>query len=433
MKKIWMLLISLFLISGVFFAGCTEKTGSGENANTTTITASTKETVIKIGVLTDLSGPLSSDGNDIEKTLKIGKDDINKYFEEKGLPYKIKLYVEDTQSNPSICLQKVQSLNAMGINLIIGPTSSAEVKNIKDYINSNHMVIISPSSTAPPQMIGFTTPEQKKYIFRFVPTDNFQAKAIAGEIKDMGIKNVVVIYRGDAWGMGLEKATVDDLKKEGVNIIGEIEYPSTPEPSDWSPYIQTLENKIAGKDPKTTAVLAIGFDEIATLLSQIDKDSPLLKVKWFGSDGIVDSEKVISEAKNKAEKVGLYSTEFYGVSDEAKKLAEEYEKRGYGKKPRQYALIAYDALWVGAISYAEMLNKTGGKYDANLLSKLIKENTVKYTKGEFGIKPVTGDIYLNEWNDRASGDYGIHAVTEEGWKLVGIWDYKTGKINWLNS
>ena len=252
MRKMWVIPISIFLILGVFFAGCTEKTETGETSTTptttetgesstsTTTTPAAKETVIKIGVLTDLSGPLTSDGNDIKKTLEIGKDEINKYFKEKGLPYKVELYVEDTQTNPSICLQKVQSLKARGINLIIGPMSSSEVKNIKNYVTSNKMVIISPSSTAIPIMIGFTKPEDKKYVFRFVPNDEFQGKAIAGEIKDMGIKEVVVLYRGDAWGKGLEKAAVENLKKEGINIIDEIEYPSTPEPSDWSPYIQKI-------------------------------------------------------------------------------------------------------------------------------------------------------------------------------------------------
>ena len=385
-----------------------------------------EETIIKIGVLTDLSGPLSLYGNNIKKTLEIGKDEINKYFQEKGLPYKVELYFEDTQTNPYICLQKVQSLKAKGINLIIGPMSSSEVKSIKYYIILNKMIIISPSSTAIPIMIGFARPEDKKYVFRFVPNDEFQGKAIAGVIKDMGVREVIILYRGDAWGKGLEKAAVENLKKEGINVIDTIEYPSTPEPSDWSPYIQTLENKLQGKDPKTTAVLAIGFDELATLLSQIKDNSPLLNYKWFGSDGIVDSERVIEEAKDKAVKIGLYSTIFQSETDEAEKIKEEFRKRYYGE-PDQYALNAYDALWVGAISYVEMLQEAE-KYDADVLAKKIKENAIKYSEGQFGVKSVTGYIKLDEWNDRVSGDYGIHAVTEDGWKLVGIWDSITGKI-----
>ena len=418
MKKILIVLLSLIIISSTFLAGCTNQgTGGGEK-------------VIKVGVLTDLSGDLSTEGTQINNILKIAKDNVEQYFKEKGLNYKVELYVEDTQTNPSLCLQKLQNLKAQGCNLIIGPLSSSEVKNIKDYVNANKLVVISPSSTADPHILGFTKPEEKKYIFRMVPNDNFQARAIAGEIKDMGIKNVVVLYRDDAWGQGLESAAVNNMKKEGIKILAVISYPSQPTPSDWSQYIQKLLDSVKGKDPKDTGILAIGFGELATLMSQIPDNSPLLNYKWFGSDGFAMNENILKEAKAKGEKVGFYSTVFYGKSDEAKKVIEEYKKRGYGKEVGQYALCAYDAFMLGVISYAEMLEKEK-KYDADLLSKLIKENAPKYSNGVFGFKPVTGYIVFNEWNDRASGDYGIYAITKDGWKLVGIWHYKTGKIEWL--
>ena len=59
---------------------------------------------ISIGVLTDLSGPLATYGNDIKNTLDIAKEDINKYFEEKGMPYKVEFYYEDTRVDPKITL-----------------------------------------------------------------------------------------------------------------------------------------------------------------------------------------------------------------------------------------------------------------------------------------------------------------------------------------
>ncbi|ADC69353.1 Extracellular ligand-binding receptor [Methanocaldococcus sp. FS406-22] len=405
-------MLGAVLIGSLFLAGCTQKEET--------------EKEIKVGLLVDLSGGLATYGNNEKHICEIAEEKINKYFEEKGIPYKVKLYVEDTKADPNVCLQKVQALHAQGINLFLGPMASGEVKNIKGFINSNKIVIISPSSTAPPQMIGFTTPEEKKYVFRFVPTDNFQGNAIGDVAKELGLKNVIIIYRDDAWGDGLEKATVEKLKANGINVIDEIPY--DPNIGDWSPIIQTTTNKIAGKG-NDTGIVFIGYEEVATLLSQIDDDSPLLKHVWIGCDGTANSKKVLEEAKNKAIKVKLYSTMFQSETDEAKKIKEEFKKRGYGE-PDQYALNVYDAFWVGAISYAEMLNETGGKYDADLLSKLIKENTVKYSEGQFGVKSVTGYIKLNEWNDRASGNYGIFAVTKDGWKLVGIWDSTTGKINW---
>jgi len=337
--------LGAILVSAIFLAGCTQ---SQESNNT-----------IKVGLLVDLSGSLATYGNNEKHICEIAEENINNYFKEKGIPYKVELYVEDTKADPNICLQKVQALHAQGINFFLGPMASGEVKNIKGFVNSNNLVIISPSSssTAPPQMLGFTSPEQKKYVFRFVPTDNFQGNAIGDLAKQLGLRNVVVIYRDDAWGDGLEKATIEKLKKNGVNVVAEIPY--DPNIGDWSPIIQTATNKITGKG-NDTGIIFIGYEEVATLLSQMDENSPLLNHIWIGCDGTANSKKVIEEAKDKAEKVKLYSTMFQSETSEAEKLKEEFKKRGYGE-PDQYALNVYDAFWVGAISYAQMLNETGGK------------------------------------------------------------------------
>ncbi len=406
----------------------------GKKKEEDTKTASVKEEkapeIIKIGILTDLSGSLVSQGTDIKNASIIGAEQINKYFKDHGYNYELKILVEDTQINPSLCLKKVQALSAKGVRLFVGPMASGEVKNIASYVTSNKLIIISPSSTAIPALIGFAKPEDKKYIFRFVPNDEFQGRVIAKEIKGLGYKKVAVLYREDAWGRGLKNAVVKNLMNYGIEILGEIAYPSTPEPSDWSPYIQKLTNFLEGQSPNDTAVVTVCFEELATLLSQVNKNSPILNYIWFGSDGNVKSDKILKEAKEKAIKVKLYSTIFHGYSDAADKLLEEFKKRGFGESIDQYALCAYDALWVGAISYAEMLKELG-HYDADYLSNQIRENVVKYSNGEFGVKPVTGIIAVNEWNDRSKGDYAIWSVTPEGWVISGIWHSSTDKIEWL--
>ena len=381
-----------------------------------------RENVLKIGVLIDLSGSLSTFGHQIEEGLNLAKPDVEKYLKSQGLPYKIKFYVEDTQLNAFVCLKKLQVLKAKGVNVIIGPISSGELKNVRNYITSNKLVVFS-YSTAIPYMIGFTTPQQKKYIFRIVPNDGFQGKVIALVLKNMGVKNLLILYREDPWGKGLKDAVESNLK--GIRVIEEINYPATPEPSDWSPYIERMTKLIKGKSPKDTAILAIGFEELATLLSQIKDDSPLLSYKWFGSDGIVDSGKVLEEAKDKAVKVKFYSTLFYSVGPSVKRL----QKR-YGKEVPQYVLNSYDALWLAAVPYAEVLKKKG-EFDPDLFVKKVKEDVKRYSSGEYGITPDTGKIEFDEWNDRASGNYGIHIVTPEGWRLAGVWNCETGKITWL--
>ncbi|AEH45715.1 Extracellular ligand-binding receptor [Thermodesulfatator indicus DSM 15286] len=381
---------------------------------------------IKLGLLVDVSGPLVTYGVNSKHACEIAQEKINKFFEEKNYPYKIKLYLEDTKTDPKLCLDKVQSLQAKGINVFLGPLSSAEVKNLKNYLLSNKLIIISPSSTAPPEAIGCAKPEDKKYIFRIVASADSEGEAIADVAKDLGAQKAIIIYRVDAWGEGVKKSTVKFLKANNINLVQVIPY--DPNISDWSPIIGKATNIVKKDFNKNDAVIFLGFEEVSTLLSQISQNSPLLNVKWLAGDAVAGSQKVLEEVKDKAKKIGLYSAIFYSESKEAEKLKKEFQERKFAS-PDQYALNIYDAAWILSISYAELLKENHG-YDADMLAKKIKENAINYSEGKFGVEPITGYIKFNEWNDRVSGSYAIYAVTNEGWKIKALWDFKTKKVIW---
>ncbi len=389
---------------------------------------------ISIGVLVDLSGPLTTYGMDIKNTLEIAKEDINKYFEEKGLPYEVELYVEDTRVDPKIALDKVQTLYGKGINLIIGPMGSGEVKNVKDFVTANKIIIISPSSTALPSLIGVTKPEEKKYIFRFVGTDDLQTDAIAGELKDLGIKAVVITYIGNAWGRGLYETIKPKLEAAGIEIKTYVEYPDPP-PADFSSYIAAMESAVSDLlktySPSEVAIVAFSYEEVASILAQTKEDSVLFNVLWIGCDGTALSGKVL-EVCDKAKKVGLYSTLFEAKGKVYEDLKKKYKEKGLGEEPYQYAMNAYDAAWVIALSYVEVMNELG-TYDPDAMAEKIPVVTENYSKGVYGVEPVTGYIILNEWNDRASGDYSIYYVTEEcKWEKAGLWKFETKTIEWIH-
>ena len=407
MKRVWLLLTLVLLIP---------------------LASAEKE--ISIGVLVDLSGPLTTYGTDIKNTLEIAEEDINKYFEENGMDYVVKFYYEDTKVDPKVALDKVQALYGRGINLIIGPMGSGEVKNIKEFVTSNKIVIISPSSTALPSIIGFTKPEEKKYIFRFVGTDDLQTDAIASELKDVGIKAVVITYIGNAWGRGLYECI--EPKIEGIEIGEVVEYPDPP-PADFTPYIATLESAVSDLlkkyKPEEVAVITFSYEEVYTMIAQTKQDSVLFNVLWFGSDGNAKSGK-IGEVCNKVIKIGHYSTLFESKGKAYDELASKYKERGFGETPYQYALNAYDAAWVLALSYVEVLNETGS-YDPDAMAEKIPVVTEKFSKGEYGVYPVSGYITLNEWNDRASGDYAIWFVNQNcEWDKAGTWLFKNKTISW---
>jgi len=394
-------------------------------------TAAEEKKEIQIGVLVDLSGPLTTYGENIRECCEIAKDDINKYFEQRGLNYSVKLFVEDTRADPKSALDKVMALQGRGVRLIVGPMGSEEVEHVLNYVTSNKIIIISPSSTAMPEMLGVTKPEEKKYVFRFVALDAFQTKAIAKELSDLGIKAVCIAYLGNAWGKGLQDSIIPELEKYGIEVAESIEYPYPP-PADFSPYIATLEGELSELfkkySPEEVAVVTFSYEEAFTMLSQVSEGSPMLSVVWVGCDGTARSEK-ISEMCEKANTVRVYSTMFESKGAGYDALNKTFNEL-YGGTPHQYGMNAYDALWVLALSYAEVCDKLG-EYDADEMAKTIPMVTKNYSEGEYGVKTVSGYIELDDFNDRASGDYAIYYVENCSWKKVGIWKYETGEIEWL--
>lgn len=85
-----------------------------------------------------------------------------------------------------------------------------------------------------------------------------------------------------------------------------------------------------------------------------------------------------------------------------------------------------------ALSYVKVIEEKGS-YDADTMAETIPQVTVDYSEGKYGVYPVTGTIKLNEWNDRASGDYAIYYVTEEcKWDKAGTWIFDDNKIEWAH-
>jgi branched-chain amino acid transport system substrate-binding protein len=416
------LALVIVLVAGAFLALCAQPQQPEEKP---------KVVEIPIGVLVDLSGPLTTYGEDIKNTVTIAAEEINKYFEEKGMNYKVNIYVEDTRVDPKMAQEKVQTLYGKGVKLIVGPMGSGEVKQIAEFVNANKIIIISPSSTAIPELIGVTKPEEKKYIFRFVATDDFQTRAIAKTAQELGVKGVVITYVGNAWGKGLADYGKVEFEKAGIEVKEVIGYPDPP-PADFTPYIDKLEsavNELLEKySEDEVAVAAFTYEEIYTLLSQVKSDSVLFKVQWIGCDGNAKS-RAIQDICDIVNKVGMYSTLFESKGKSYEQLNKTYHKR-FGRSTYQYGLDAYDATWVLALSFAEVYEKLG-KYDPDEMAKTIPVVTEKYSKGEYGVEPVSGYIKLNEYNDRASGDYAIWKVENCEWKFAGIWKSVENEVEWF--
>ncbi len=408
------------------------KTAATTPAKTTTQAPASKlKGEIPIGALLGLTGGLSSYGENSKAALELAEKEINDWLASKGAAWRIKVYYEDTATDPKTALDKVQALQARGVKIFIGPMSSAEVKEIKSYADSNKLLIISQSSTSPRLAIP------NDMIYRFCPTDEIQGPATATAMYELGVRYVVQVWRGDEWGDALAARIDEDfeaiLKKKGEQgeIYGKkngkgIRY--DPQAAEFSAVVAQLDALVSELIDKYGAdkvgVSFIGFNEYVQFAAVASQYESLKKVKWFGSDGTALLSEIV---ENKDAAAFGYETKFispiFGAESPVKKKVEEYVKKKLGRAPDSYAYAAYDALWAVAKALDQI-----GEYDPVKVAKLLPE-IVKNLNG------ATGNFELNENGDRAASDYLFWMPYKKSdgtyeWRLAGIYKYTTSSMVW---
>jgi len=336
----------------------------------------------------------------------------------------LELVVEDTETRPEICLEKVESLAARGIKLLIGPLSSGELSNIMSYCNAEKILAISQSSTAPALAAD-------DFIFRYCPNDMWQGRAIARLMWESGIRYVVPTWRGDAWGDGLEEQGELRFEELGGSFSEERVRYSVPR-ADFSVEASTLNDLVtdalATHPADEVAVWGICFEEIGAYVDEARTYPNLAKVRWFGSDGSVNTPVLIDPAAPAISAFAVGTDFINPIFAPARTW--KYEKvhdhvmEEFGREPDSYSYNIYDMVW--AYAYSLM---TTGKYDAEAI-RTVFPDVVKSMYGAAGWV----DFDVN--GDRKPTDYNLWRVEEVEpgvyeWKLIGVWSLATDTIIWL--
>ena len=350
---------------------------------------------------------------------KIAEEEINEFLKLAGVPAKIKFLYEDAEGSPAKALEKVQSLYARGVKVILCISWSSQVKAVMGYANAHHILIFSCGSTSPLLAI----PDD--FVFRLVPDDTKQGKALARALTSKGIKAVVVIQVGDAWGDGLYKAFSERYKELGGVIYDRIRF--SPEATEFSAEVSRAATKIKeaiskyGKDKVAIELMCMA--DHATIIQLEAKNYPiLLEVPWFGSDGYCMTTPILKQAGKYAAKV-KHICPWYSFSRTSKylRLREKFVK-ATGYDVQNFAVTFYDTAWITVLSMLIV-----GKYDADAIKSVLLKVADMY----FG---ATGWTKLNEAGDRAGGDYDLYEIVEEDgtykWKIVGHYSCVTDSVTW---
>lgn len=379
---------------------------------------------VEIGALLSLSGDLAHFGENEQAAAEFAITEVNALLASMDADWTLKLVPEDTQTDPDIALEKLESLAARGIQLILGPLSSGEVRAIKGFADANKILVVSQSSTAPDLAIA------DDYIYRFCPTDKLgQGPALARLMYDDGITHVIPVARNDAWGIGLKDATETKFEELGGTFLTGIDY--DPEATEFTSEASVLaglvQDAISAHGAENVAVLHISFEEAVPFITACLDHAALSQVAWYGSDGTATSGAILEDTNVRAFvlDVGYPCTIFSPAPTGAK--FEKVRQNGMnvlGREPESYSYSVYDIVWAYALSLLAV-----DEYDAEAIRVVLPT----ITENIFG---ASGSIILDEAGDRTAGDYNVWMIEEVSvgnydWKVVARYILTSDEVQWV--
>jgi branched-chain amino acid transport system substrate-binding protein len=348
-----------------------------------------------VGALLPLTGDLASYGESSNAAL----EEAVSNFEEDG--WNITLSVEDTRSDPAGALDGLTSLHDEGVRLVIGPYSSSEVREVKDFADENGIILISPLSTAG----SLAVPDDN--VLRFTPGEELEGIAVANLAWTDGIRSIVPITRDDPGNQGLQLGMKPAFEALGGTVGPLIEY--APDDEDFTDEVQKLLDQLSsapeGSGP--TAIYLTAFAEVVGLFEAASVSPELQSVPWYGSDSVAQIRELIDNetAAEFAVTTG-YPNPILGLREEDRASWEPVNERlteSLGHAPDTFALAAYDALNVSV----EALHESGSDADAASLRQGVEDVAGNYIG-------LTGPTTLDGAGDRSIGNFDFWAVCEEG-------------------
>jgi branched-chain amino acid transport system substrate-binding protein len=369
---------------------------------------------IKIGALLSLTGNWSSLGITSKAATEIALEDINAYMTRTGSPYRFTSTVYDTKLEGTAASKYIEEADKAGCQFVLGPQSSAEAAAIKDYVNAHSMVAVSQGSTAGTLSI------EGDNLFRFCPDDHIEGLAMAKTIYKDGIRALVTAARDDAGNKGLQLSTGDAFKTLGGKESATTPY-STGSSVDFTTTLADIKSRVEQyKLTHATSEVAVylaSFDECVAMFQQAAGDPVLSSVRWYGGDGTALSTAITASAAASDFAITTrYFAPAFGLPAQAsakwQPLADKIRSRT-GITPDAFALAAYDALWVIAMSYNSFSNQ---------------KPQFAQLKSEFSVQAdryygATGTTMLNAAGDRAVGSYDYWGIVKDGnsykWVVVG--------------
>lgn len=195
-KKTLIIGIIILVLIGILFL----------NNNITGLFTINNKKTIKIGILTDLSGDMSSWGKSVQQGIELARQNSNS---------NIKIIYEDSKCDQKTGINATNKLvNIDNVDLIYGTVCSHVTLGAAPITEKNNKILLSVAASNPE--ISYAG----DHVYRLWPSDLIESKSIIEYIstKMPEIKTIGIIYMNNDYGVAVKNSLVNFSKENNLKV-----------------------------------------------------------------------------------------------------------------------------------------------------------------------------------------------------------------------
>ncbi|CDY77078.1 Branched-chain amino acid ABC transporter, amino acid-binding protein (TC 3.A.1.4.1) [Caballeronia glathei] len=341
---------------------------------------------IKIGMMTESTGPSSEAGIYQANGAKLALDEINQSGGVLGRQFELRN--EDNQStNPGSVLAISKLTSGADLTALIATVRSTQIQAISPTVMRARLPILVGGTD-----VGLTH-ANNPWIFRARPNDGYSARVIADYgLNTLKLKKWAIIHSTDAFGNGGKNSLTESLKAAGVTPV--LVQGFTSNSQDFTPIVLAIKN--SGADIVSTYIA--NSTDVAIFAKQLRQLG--VKAAWVGSPSVSTDTamKLAGDALHGSYSIADFSP---GSSAQAQAYADKY-RAAYKVDPDFYSAWAYDSVKLLALA---IKNANSTKPD-------------DIAKALHAIKDYKGVEGAYTFDANGDGLHGYNIVRNDGGKIV---------------
>lgn len=372
-----------------------------------------------IGVEVPLTGVMPGFGTEQKEAALLAISDMNAFLDQTGSNVRFTGIVADDGATPDGAVKAVTSLvETSGVQVIAGPPTSGAALADESYVCSHHIPMITSTASS-----AALSSRPAGCIFRMWASDKYQGKAMIAIAAGWNVKNVVLVWRDDAYGKGI-RDTIVDLFKGGLKEVR-----VTPGLADYSSEVAEMDRDVNsfGANSSTALIMVIWESETTNFLGHVKSYPELANVRWIYSDSVTNpgilppaSPPDFASYLMNVNVVG--TTAHYSANPVGEKVLNAM-KTLYGATDTE-SLYMYDAAYIAMLAVL-----LAGQYNGQAIANAIPVVASHY----YG---ASGWKLLDDIGDLAYQTYDLVSLVQTGqsfsWNPVGLYDPNTG-ITWVST